>query len=380
MASPMSSESFALSSPLDSNVASILGQTPPGVVHVSAEEDITPGQRDPPQDDGATLDDASTQVEASATEERVHALPQADISGLPLTPVPHSGIAFTSPNMLVPLSTIKASVPTCVDCKLPCNPRAKGVRLRSKLKEEFQCGQCNYVGVCMHRANGEWPSQDFQEFSPDQKVDFYRTEGGAKGLKLKYAETIAANHVERWKSSNHGEFRPMLYWTQIGYDPALIRLHAKPADIDDSDPMAGTQYKVHVKSIDHEKEYFMKKSQILEKFASGKKRCRKAAGLPDDKGSSDSSSDSSTQDDGKKKARKDKKNVSERRRRQPKRKRKKRLSLKNVSVWRKRRHRTKKTRRNLIKCVPLRWGRQNVMPQSCSKKTKRHPCLLHRRC
>lgn len=61
-----------------------------------------------------------------------------------------------------------------------------------------------------------------------------------------------------------------------------------------------------MKATGHETKYFKVRTQVLEKFAAGKKRC-KAAGLPLDDGDSDSSSDSSSGDLAKKKARKDEK-------------------------------------------------------------------------
>ena len=53
--------------------------------------------------------------------------------------------------------------PFCKDCGLPVDVCKKGVRLTSKVKQQYQRGACNSKCVTMSRACGEWPTAEFVE-------------------------------------------------------------------------------------------------------------------------------------------------------------------------------------------------------------------------
>lgn len=209
-------DSSALRSPLDPAVRAILEEpavmailedTPASVATTataraqeSSSDDVSPGQANPSQVDVLASDDSGpARLAVQASQE------------------PCSSGVIQMASQLVPLHTVGNRVPACLDCNMPCGPTKNGFRLRSKAKSGYHCGKCNYVGVYMNRNLGEWPTGEFNGFS---------TGGGVNALQLKYADTAACNHVERWKSSNHGDFPPMGYWAAIGYKEDLILKHA----------------------------------------------------------------------------------------------------------------------------------------------------------
>ena len=104
----------------------------------------------------------------------------------------------------------------CKDCGGPVEPSAKGVRRTSKQNNIYQCGRCNSACTVLSYALGGWPTEEFKQWDPETKVNFFRQ--GLKGIDLKknYAMTCAKKHIERKSHCDAGEMRPLQYWVKLG--------------------------------------------------------------------------------------------------------------------------------------------------------------------
>ena len=180
----------------------------------------------------------------------------------------------------------------CDLCHRKVDPIAKGTKRTGKQKEpKYQCGPCGVKLTTGNRVCGQWPTEEFRLLPVDTQVAFYQEAGGAKEFRLKYAETLTNNHIERKKVGKHGESHPLGYWATLGYDVHGIE-HNTPAEHITQHPQLGTCYRVAILTDDEEKEAFMMRTQILEKLGRRKTVKKKMQGK-DDVSSDDAASESS---------------------------------------------------------------------------------------
>ena len=105
----------------------------------------------------------------------------------------------------------------CQDCRRPLEPGTTGVRVRSKAKKIYQCGNCNSKGTVLSYALGGWPTDEFRSWDEDTKVQFYRNLHGKSYDILKYyARTLAQIQLKRKIDRYPRELRPSHYWFSSG--------------------------------------------------------------------------------------------------------------------------------------------------------------------
>ena len=154
----------------------------------------------------------------------------------------------------------------CQDCRLKVVPGGTGVRLRSKQKQIYQCGNCNSACTVLSYALGGWPSEEFQSWDPETKVNFFRS--GLKGgdVKRAYAQTCAKKHIERRINRDAGEMRPLQYWVKLGYDETRLKCYTPKEDQTYSDQL-GWQFRVNVNTAISETHIEKEMQDILSKMA-----------------------------------------------------------------------------------------------------------------
>ena len=116
----------------------------------------------------------------------------------------------------------------------------------------------------MSRQVDGWPTMDFKGIDEEKQIAFWRSDGGAKDFRFAYADALAREEVERQRGYVDKQFRPVEYWIRLGYDGDRIKNNALPHQIDNSDPMVGTQYQVAARGQIDEHEIAQKRSQILQ--------------------------------------------------------------------------------------------------------------------
>ena len=154
----------------------------------------------------------------------------------------------------------------CQDCKMKVVPGGTGVRLRSKTKKIYQCGNCNSACTVLSYALGGWPSEEFQAWDPETKVNFFRS--GLKGgnIKRAYAQTCAKKHIERRINRDTGEMRPLQYWVKLGYDENRLKCYTPKEDQTFSEQL-GWQFRVNVNTAISETHIEKEMQDILSKMA-----------------------------------------------------------------------------------------------------------------
>ena len=136
----------------------VTASLPPTPADMSAI--IMPGQPDPPSQRPAETDlesNGGTSTTAST----------------PRTCAP-AKVGFTQ----LPPTDSMAPTLMCQDCHLKVDPAAKGTRLRSKSKMEFQCGKCSSKVSAMAREHGAWPTDEYKKLPEQSQIDFMRQGGG----------------------------------------------------------------------------------------------------------------------------------------------------------------------------------------------------------
>ena len=154
----------------------------------------------------------------------------------------------------------------CQDCKMKVVPGGTGVRLRSKQKQIYQCGNCNSACTVLSYALGGWPSEEFKSWDPETKTNFFRS--GLKGgdIKRAYAQTCAKKHIERRINRDSGEMRPLQYWVNLGYDEARLKTFTPMEDQMYTD-QCGWQFRVNVNTKIAETQIEKEMQDILKKMA-----------------------------------------------------------------------------------------------------------------
>jgi hypothetical protein len=98
----------------------------------------------------------------------------------------------------------------------------------------------------MQRTLGSWPPPFWGSITEEQKHQFWKSSGSTSGgicSELKRLES----QVESNKKYNNwdGEFQPLSYWKQLGYDPELIEQNTREED-QEFNPQLGQTYRVQV--------------------------------------------------------------------------------------------------------------------------------------
>ena len=114
-----------------------------------------------------------------------------------------------------------------------------------------------------------WPSQEFQTWDDDTKVQFFRC--GLKGndVKKHYTRMVAKKMIECRINQNAGEMRPLEYWAAQGYDRERIKQFTPECDKEYSD-QCGQMYRITVNSQIASTTIEREQAEILNKMGSRK--------------------------------------------------------------------------------------------------------------
>ena len=118
------------------------------------------------------------------------------------------------------------------------------------------CSVCNTRRSILSRTfeGGLKNLTELKDLDEQAQVDFWRSDlskGGKHALIERLAKCISQNKVRRNTSKTKGEFRPLKYWAQEGYDADRIEQMTPDEDKKFSD-MHGWLYKVNVESSTNE--------------------------------------------------------------------------------------------------------------------------------
>ena len=194
-----------------------------------------------------------------------------------------SSSAFTDDPVLV-----------CKDCGDPVVPSAKGVRKTSKRTNTYQCGRCNSACTVLSYALGGWPTEEFKQWDPETKVNFFRQGLKGKDVKRNYAMTCAKKHIERKSHKDAGEMRPLKYWEKLGYDVERLKTFT-PKEDQAYTAQLGWQFRVNVNTNMKETEVEREVQDILSKMAT-RTAAKNDGKQAKDKAKSDASSGMSSSD------------------------------------------------------------------------------------
>ena len=114
------------------------------------------------------------------------------------------------------------------------------------------CSKCNYKRTAMGREFAGWPIPEFSDLSDEDKLAFWRSGGGKVSWLEKLRETLTKAESQRRSEYNRGEFQPLGFYKNIGYDPDKIKDTTSSENIMEHDQL-GTCYRVCVKGIMVEK-------------------------------------------------------------------------------------------------------------------------------
>ena len=122
-------------------------------------------------------------------------------------------------------------------------------RLMSKVKGTYVCGVCDSKNSTLYRGFGSWPNKEFKKIPIEAQEQFYNDIKGKSGQEvMTHAHEVLARFEEKKEVyASNGEFRPLQYWENQGYDPERIKANATE-DERSHDRMAGDTYKVPVKA------------------------------------------------------------------------------------------------------------------------------------
>ena len=122
-------------------------------------------------------------------------------------------------------------------------------RVMSKVKGTYVCEVCNSKTSTLYRGFGSWPTKDFKKIPLEAQEQFYNDIKGKTGQEvIAHAHDTLKRYEDRKEVyANNGEFRPLKYWENQGYDPEQIKANATE-DERSHDRMAGDTYNVQVRS------------------------------------------------------------------------------------------------------------------------------------
>lgn len=107
--------------------------------------------------------------------------------------------------------------------------------------KKFLCKPCNSAASMLSKAC----QADFSSMSPAKQRDFWRQAAGCSKQELValYKSEIQATQSQEKASGSRGEFHPLTYWSQQGYDAEAIRTRSPPENIRQH-PVLGEVYAV----------------------------------------------------------------------------------------------------------------------------------------
>jgi hypothetical protein len=120
--------------------------------------------------------------------------------------------------------------------------------LRGKQAGTFRCRVCHSKAEIMRKRCGGSPPSIFANMSEKDIQDFYgKTKADTPSIQREIARIHRAFKRNEKVWALGGEFRPLGYWTNLGYDEERIKANSDPGDVREC-RIAGAVYRVPVMS------------------------------------------------------------------------------------------------------------------------------------
>ena len=142
----------------------------------------------------------------------------------------------------------------CRNCNQVLDKSMKGhKRVNLKSGPVYTCCKCNSKNVILHNQFGQWPIEEFKQFTVEQQQAFYaNTENDKWSLKSHLADAMTKKLMEQKTSALSGEFLPLAVWATRGWDPQQIVDGAEKDDVE-WHAQAGWTYRVKIHMTDERK-------------------------------------------------------------------------------------------------------------------------------
>ena len=132
----------------------------------------------------------------------------------------------------------------CEMCGSAC--KLDRLRIASKRLGTYKCKQCLTRYSMMQRTLGSWPPPFWGSITEEQKHQFWKSAGSTSGEIVSELKRLESQVESNMKYNNwDGEFQPLSYWKQLGYDPELIEQNTREED-QEFNPQLGQTYRVQV--------------------------------------------------------------------------------------------------------------------------------------
>jgi len=136
----------------------------------------------------------------------------------------------------------------CNWCKSPVH--MSKMRVTGKKSTRYKCNRCNSTIVKLTKALGSWPSNEFLKLDDDERAQFYNDAGAMSSTER--ICNLFESRIEKFKVRKDawaygGEYRPLGYWANLGYDTQRLAANSRDEDIIETD-QAGTCYRLRVLS------------------------------------------------------------------------------------------------------------------------------------
>lgn len=132
----------------------------------------------------------------------------------------------------------------CEMCGSAC--KLDRLRIASKRLGTYKCLKCLTRYSMMQRTLGSWPPPFWGSITEEQKHQFWKSAGSTSGEIFSELKRLESQVESNMKYNNwDGEFQPLSYWKQLGYDPELIEQNTREED-QEFNPQLGQTYRVQV--------------------------------------------------------------------------------------------------------------------------------------
>ena len=193
----------------------------------------------------ATEIDGEDQVEEPPKKKRKHTKPPEKVAegeGVERSGADGEGKGVT----FVECSLGLLKTTYCDRCKNEVNP----LKATHKTKTKVYCWKCGNKGVKLSRIYGTWPPSEFRDLSAKEQTEFWKSHADSdEALETLVSQTLCKKMLEQEEDKHSGDFQPLTYWQNLGYDVDRI-VKNTPDHMKEYHVQLGWTYKVsiHTKS------------------------------------------------------------------------------------------------------------------------------------
>ena len=123
--------------------------------------------------------------------------------------------------------------------------------------------KCNYKHVKLYRLFGHWPIEGFKDIDSATETQFWAdTDTSNEALRRWIIDIITKTSKDMEMKSGEGEFQPLGYWKNLGYDVDMIKENTPLKDQKDHRQL-GKCYRVVIEKDKKQKIECMVRSMTL---------------------------------------------------------------------------------------------------------------------